>query len=87
MCSLFWGRPKARRRKRAKEKKRERAKAQMQRIMKASNQEGMRLRKRSSRMTRMMARMRAKYEKDQTEVFIHIIYRSKQNLLDVIGAE
>ena len=66
---LFWGRPKSRRRKRTKEKKRERAKAKMQRIMKASSQEGMRLRKRSSRMTRMMARMRAKCRNNGTEVY------------------
>ena len=75
MCigSLFWGRSKARRRKRAKEKKRERAKAKMQRIMKASTQERMRLRTRSKRMTRMIARMRAKCEKDGAEVFIHVV--------------
>ena len=74
MCigSLFWGRPKARRRKRAKEKKRERAKAKMQRIMKASNQEKMMLRTRSRRMTKMIARMRAKCENDGAEVLIHI---------------
>ena len=75
MCigSLNWGRPKARRRKRAKEKKINRAKAKMERIMKASTQERMRLRTRSMRMTRMVARMRAKCEKDGAEVFIHIV--------------
>ena len=71
--SLSWGRPKARRRKRAKQKKRERAKAKMQRITKASTEERMRLRMRSSRMARMMARMRAKWENDGAEVFIHVV--------------
>ena len=68
--SLFWGRPKARRRKRAKEKKRATAKAKTQRIMKASTEERMRFRTRSRRMTRMMARMRAKCENNGAEVFI-----------------
>ena len=68
--SLCWGRPRARKRKRAKEKE---AKAKTQRTMKASTQERMRLRTRSRRMTRMIARMRAKCEKDGAEVFIHVL--------------
>ena len=71
--SLCWGRPRARKRKRAKKKEMARAKAKTQRIMKASTQERMRLRTRSRRMTRMIVRMRAKCEKDGAEVFIHVL--------------
>ena len=65
--TLFWARSRARRRKRAKQKERERAKAKTERIRRAVIQERMRLRERSRRMARMIARMRAKWE---TDVFI-----------------
>ena len=82
MCkgTLFWARAKARKRKRAKEKERLRAKAKMEKILRAAMEETRRLRKESSRMAKMMARIRAKCEKEQPEVFIHVMYIS-QNLI------
>ena len=70
MCkgTLSWARSKTRRRKRAKEKEIERAKAKTESLRSADIQERMRFSERSSRMAKMMARMRAKWE---TEVFIH----------------
>ena len=64
---LSWARSKSRKKKRAKEKERARAKAKMEKISKASMQETIRLRKTSRRMAKVMA----KCEKGQAEVFIH----------------
>ena len=85
------GRAKARKRKRVKEKERERAKAKVQRILRASLQETVRLRRKSTRMARMISRMRARWGSNEDErnkedggMSQHLMRIDTQELLDEV---